>query len=151
MKKNRFLALLLLFFFLLASCNNSQKAIESREGESFLSTESVQSLEPDGYYYELEDLVAYLQEYGHLPVNYITKEQARELDWQIDDGSGLVIGGDPFGNWEGLLPQKPGRQYYEADLVEGYSHHRGPCRLVFSNDGLIFYTDDHYESFEKID
>ena len=61
-----------------------------------------------------------------------------------------MVGGDSFGNREGQLPKKSGRRYYEADLKAGYTNHRGPLRLVYSNDGLIFYTQDHYDSFEQL-
>jgi len=62
---------------------------------------------------------------------------------------GRSIGGDKFGNYEGLLPRKGGRQYYECDIdFEG--RYRNGKRIVFSNDGLVFYTEDHYETFEEI-
>lgn len=63
---------------------------------------------------------------------------------------GAIIGGNRFGNREGLLPKKEGRTYYEADIMAGYTDHRGPQRLVYSNDGLIFFTDDHYDHFVQI-
>ena len=102
------------------------------------------------HYYERDDVAAYIHLYEELPHNYITKEEADDIDWEVDDESGLVVGGNKFGNRERLLPEAAGRQYYEADLVEGYTTHRGPSRLVYSNDGLIFYTDDHYESFTQL-
>ncbi|WP_276648398.1 ribonuclease domain-containing protein [Trichococcus flocculiformis] len=61
----------------------------------------------------------------------------------------MSIGGDCFGNREGLLPKKSGRTYYEAD-IDYDGGYRGAERIVYSNDGLIFYTDDHYESFEQL-
>ena len=60
---------------------------------------------------------------------------------------GAAIGGDKFGNREGLLPKKSGRQYYECDIDTKGKGSRGAKRIVFSNDGLIYYTDNHYESF----
>ena len=61
----------------------------------------------------------------------------------------MSIGGDHFGNYEGLLPDADGRKWKECDV--NYSGgYRGAERLVFSNDGLIYYTKDHYESFEKM-
>ena len=64
-----------------------------------------------------------------------------------DYAPGYAIGGDVFGNYEGLLPKKSGRPYYECDIdTDGYSG-RGSRRIVFSNDGLIYYTHNHYESF----
>ena len=61
----------------------------------------------------------------------------------------MSIGGDKFGNREGLLPKEDGRQYYECD-VNYQGGYRGAERIVFSNDGLIFYTDDHYNSFTQL-
>ena len=60
---------------------------------------------------------------------------------------GRAIGGDKFGNREGLLPKADGRQYYECDIDTNVQSSRGAKRLVFSNDGLIYYTEDHYETF----
>ena len=61
-----------------------------------------------------------------------------------------TIGGDRFGNYEGLLPEKSGRVYYECDIDTLHAAQRGAKRIVFSNDGLIFYTSDHYDSFEQL-
>ena len=108
-------------------------------------------LDPDGWYYSAEDVALYLITYGELPVNFITKREARELGWE--GGSvqkfleGAAIGGDKFGNREGLLPK--GKQYYECDIdYEG--GHRNAKRIVYSKDGYIYYTEDHYESFEQL-
>ena len=106
------------------------------------------------YYYDLENVVLYLEIYDELPPNYITKRQAQEFGWE--GGSvekykkGAAIGGDTFGNREGLLPKAAGRSYTECDIdTNGYSS-RGSRRLVFSNDGLYFYTSDHYETFSEV-
>lgn len=106
------------------------------------------------YYYDLENVVLYLEIYDELPQNYITKKEAEALGWE--GGSvekykeGAAIGGDTFGNREGLLPEEKGRRYTECDIdTDGYGS-RGSRRLVFSNDGLYFYTSDHYESFSKV-
>lgn len=99
-----------------------------------------------------KSVAAYLRENGELPPYYLTKGEARDLGWVAEDGNLWevtdkgVIGGDRFGNREGLLPDAQGRTWYEAD-VNYQGGHRGAERLVFSNDGLIFYTDDHYDSF----
>ena len=108
-------------------------------------------LDPQEWYYNAEDVALYLHTYGHLPNNYVTKDEARSLGWE--GGSvekyvpGLAIGGDPFGNREGLLPEKTGRWYYECDVDTQGRNDRGSHRLVYSSDGLIYYTQDHYESF----
>ena len=108
-------------------------------------------LDPDGWYYSAEDVALYLVTYGELPSNFITKNEARDLGWE--GGSvqrykeGAAIGGDKFGNREGILPKASGRQYYECDIDTDGKSSRGAKRIVFSNDGLIYYTEDHYESF----
>ena len=112
------------------------------------------ALDRDGYYYDVESVVLYLDSYGELPPNYITKADARKLGWEGGTPekfcAGSAIGGDSFGNLEGLLPKAGGRTYTECDIdTEGESS-RGAKRLVFSNDGLYFYTDDHYESFTEL-
>lgn len=113
--------------------------------------ESDPILDADGWYYSAEDVSLYLYLYGCLPENFITKNEARELGW--DGGSvedyapGCAIGGDKFGNREGLLPKAEGRQYYECDIDTDGEDSRGAKRIVYSNDGLIYYTEDHYESF----
>lgn len=113
-------------------------------------------IDENGWYNSKEEVSLYLQTYGELPDNYITKNEARELGWDSQLGNlwdvadGMSIGGDKFGNREGLLPKENGRQYYECDIdYEG--GFRNSKRLVYSNDGLIYYTEDHYESFEVID
>ncbi len=105
----------------------------------------------DEWYYTADEVTAYLIVYGELPENYITNDEANDLGWQ--GGSveqyldGAAIGGDRFGNREGLLPKEQGRTWYECDIDTEDANSRGAKRLVFSNDGLIYYTDDHYESF----
>lgn len=113
------------------------------------------SIAEDGTYTTKEDVAAYLHEYGHLPSNFITKKEAKELGWVSSEGNlgevapGMSIGGDYFGNYEGLLPEADGREYHECDIDSDGSY-RGAKRIVYSNDGLIYYTEDHYESFELL-
>ena len=115
---------------------------------------NTESLEEDGSYDSKEDVALYLQIYGELPDNYITKDEARQMGW--NGGSveryapGMCIGGDRFGNQEGLLPQANGRVWTECDIDTLGGNSRGAKRIVYSNDGLIYYTDDHYESFQRI-
>ena len=101
-------------------------------------------------YYDVEEVAEYIHLYKKLPPNYITKSEANKIGWSVKDRKELVIGGDEFGNREGLLPDKEGRQYYEADISAGYTTHRGSLRLVYSNDGLIFYTEDHYKNYLQL-
>jgi guanyl-specific ribonuclease Sa len=81
----------------------------------------------------------------------MTKSEARKLGWQSGSleryAPGCCIGGDVFGNREGLLPKKDGRIYYECDIDTMGGGSRGAKRIVYSNDGLVYYTSDHYGSF----
>ena len=108
----------------------------------------------DGTYDSKAEVAEYIHTYGHLPSNYITKREAEALGWNggslKDVAPGKCIGGDRFGNYEGLLPKADGRKYTECDIDTMGQDSRGPKRIVFSNDGLIYYTQDHYESFELL-
>ena len=122
--------------------------------EAPTETEEALSLDPDGSYTSKEDVALYIHLYGRLPGNFITKKQARSLGWKSGSlekyAPGKCIGGDHFGNYEGLLPKAPGRTYTECDIGTLGAKSRGAKRIVFSNDGLIYYTPDHYESFELL-
>ena len=113
-----------------------------------------EKIKEDGVYSSKEDIALYIHTYGKLPNNFITKDKARDLGWEggslEDYAPGMCIGGDRFGNYEGLLPKKSGRTYTECDIDTLGKSSRGAKRIVFSNDGLIYYTDDHYESFELL-
>lgn len=106
------------------------------------------ALDRDGLYTSKEDVALYLHLYGELPQNFITKNEARALGWSgggLDDyAPGCSIGGDRFGNYEGLLPDG---SYHECDIDTMHASSRGAKRIVYSDDGYIYYTDDHYESF----
>ena len=121
--------------------------------ETLLPTEAPteSSIDEDGWYYSAEDVALYLYTYGYLPENFITKSEAREYGWSSGSvekyAPGCAIGGDRFYNREGLLPDAPGREYYECDIDTNGRSSRGAKRIVYSNDGLIYYTEDHYESF----
>ena len=137
------------------------EVIEETAGEEF--TESLPEEEPveepalseDGTYTSKDEVAEYLYLYGHLPSNFITKKEAKKLGWVSSEGNldevapGMSIGGDYFGNYEGLLPEADGRDYYECD-IDFDGTYRNAKRIVFSNDGLIYYTEDHYESFELL-
>lgn len=111
-------------------------------------------LDEKGYYTSEEDVALYIIEYHTLPDNFMTKKEAKSLGWT---GGGLdyyeedaCIGGDYFGNHEGLLPKVKGRTYYECDIDTMNAKKRGAKRIIYSDDGQIYYTDDHYESFTLI-
>lgn len=114
-------------------------------------SDSTSALDENGSYYTKNEVAKYIHIYAKLPSNFITKSEARDLGWE--GGSveryleGAAIGGDIFGNREGLLPRAEGRTYYECDIDTNGKDSRGAKRIVYSNDGLIYYTDDHYESF----
>lgn len=102
-----------------------------------------------------EDLViAYLKQHQKLPDFYLTKSAARKKGWSPNQGNlcdvlpGYAIGGDYFGNRENKLPKKNGRKYFEADVNYDCGR-RNADRIVYSNDGLIYLTKDHYKSFHK--
>ena len=106
-----------------------------------------------GSYTEVEDVAYYLHTYGHLPDNYLTKSEAEDAGWISYQGNlwdvayGMSIGGDRYGNYDGRLPK--GERYYEAD-VNYDGGYRGGERIVYTDDGDIWYTSDHYESFERL-
>lgn len=108
-----------------------------------------------GQYTDKERVALYIHTYGHLPDNYITKAEAQKLGWDNTLGNlkkvapGKSIGGDRFGNYEGQLPKANKRKYFECD-IDYKSGKRNAKRIVFSNDGLIFYTDDHYKTFQQL-
>ena len=111
-------------------------------------------LDEDGSYTTKEDVALYIHTYGHLPPNFMTKKEAQAAGWS--GGSldrvlpGMCIGGDYFGNYEGQLPKAKGRKWTECDINTLGAKSRGAERVVFSNDGLIYYSPDHYESFELL-
>lgn len=160
--------------FLLAGCfggsrtneENSPAAVAASKMEQEASVKSeTQKLNTAGNgkklrveeakaYTDKEHVAFYINTFAKLPHNYITKEQAKKLGWQTKGtldkvAPGKSIGGDRYGNYEKILPDKNGRTWRECDIdyVKGS---RNEKRIVFSNDGLIYYTKDHYKSFEKL-
>jgi len=129
-------------------------AVLENDTSANIETMTVRWVDEDGTYTTKEDVALYIHIYGCLPENFITKDEARSLGWEggglEDYAPGMCIGGDRFGNYEGLLPDAPGRTWTECDIDTLGKDSRGAKRIVFSNDGLIYYTDDHYESFELI-
>ena len=113
------------------------------------------TLDENTAYSTMQEVADYIHIYGKLPPNFITKNEARDLGWESSEGNlwevapGMSIGGDRFGNYEGLLPEADGRTWTECD-IDFDGGYRNDKRIVFSNDGLIYYTDDHYESFTQL-
>lgn len=173
-KRNKFLPIIGIIFILLGLYLNHQETQKNNQGgpspqpsatasvsektasptKQPESKQTPPTLDENGSYFTKEEVTDYLLAYGHLPKNFITKKQAQQLGWQGGDLRPYIknaaIGGDRFGNFEGLLPRKSGRVYYECDIDTQNKKSRGAKRLVYSNDGLIYYTDDHYESFTQL-
>jgi len=103
-----------------------------------------------------QNVVSYLQQHHRLPDYYITKKQARSQGWDARSGNlcqvlpGKAIGGDVFSNREGRLPNAAQRQWREAD-INYQCGHRQSDRLLYSNDGLIYVTTDHYQNMTRVD
>lgn len=110
-------------------------------------------IDEHGTYDSKEDVALYIHTYNRLPDNYMTKKEARKYGWEggalhlVVDG--MCIGGDVFTNYEEVLPEIDGT-YYECDIDTLTKKKRGAKRIVFSDEGDIYYTSDHYETFEKL-
>lgn len=161
MTKNRKItALLLLTVFLLAGLFSGcdfyavMPISDTGNTDSNSSDNAIVEISEDGIYDSKDEVALYINTYGHLPSNYITKAEAKKAGWP--GGSleeycpGKCIGGDKFGNREGNLPDKKGRVWYECDIDTLGAKERGAKRIVYSSDGLIYYTEDHYETFELL-
>ena len=128
----------------------SKKGTENNNKKSSnnYSTQSIDELTKQSV------VVAYLKTHQKLPDYYITKKAAKSSGWEASKGNlcdvlpGRAIGGDKFTNREKRLPTQKGRNYYEADLNYNCGR-RNADRVVFSNDGLIFVTTDHYKTFQE--
>lgn len=131
--------------------------VENDEEDAFddATIDEEETVSEDKEYTSKEEVAEYIHLYNHLPSNFITKDEAKELGWSSSEGNlykvapGKSIGGDYFGNYEGILPKAKGRKYHECD-IDSDGGYRNSKRIVFSNDGLIYYTEDHYETFELL-
>ena len=118
-------------------------------------SEAGSGIREDGSYTSRDEVALYLHTYGKLPKNFISKKDAEEQGFRFGEDDfgeafpGMSVGGSRFGNYEGQLPEKSGRRYYECD-IDYQGGRRNAKRIVYSNDGLIFYTDDHYKSFTQL-
>jgi guanyl-specific ribonuclease Sa len=149
--KNLSAVLLMMVLILSFGCQNNDKTLNKEE--PVLRESQNKNISED---FNSRDKVAlYIYENNELPDYYMTKKEAGTLGWLASEGNlwevskGAVIGGDIFYNREGLLPEKKDRIYFEAD-INYYGGYRSAERIVFSNDGLIYYTKDHYETFELL-
>lgn len=147
------IVLLVVLILSLFGCSDNFDKVDNDTNDNKYS--DIESVDEKEFYYSLEDVSLYIHTYGKLPRNFLTKNEARDLGWIQSEGNLWdvtdkgVIGGDKFGNREGLLPKKEGRQYFECD-IDYKGGKRGAKRIVYSNDGLIFFTNDHYATFEEI-
>ncbi len=132
-----------------AARDTEEPSAPEEPSEAAPSETDAPAVKEDGVYTTKEEVALYLHTYGHLPSNFMRKKDAQSLGWEGGSlepyAPGMCIGGDRFGNYEGLLPED--RTYTECDIDTLGADSRGAKRIVFSNDGLIYYTDDHYASF----
>ena len=174
MKRIRLITFLLVFILLtggLQACayakknkkkKNNDKAVETSVDSSTKSNNSgadyyeTLELDEDASYDTKDEVCAYLVQFHRLPSNYMTKKDARDEGWEGGALNqvipGKCIGGDCFGNYEGILPEKDGREYHECDIDTLGRSGRGARRIIYSGDDdneewNIYYTDDHYETF----
>ena len=136
----------------LAAPGQNQPQSEFRGGAEKNIAALTASVEKNGAYTSKDEVAAYIYRFGGLPRNFITKKEALALGWDAKSGNlwqvadKKSIGGDRFSNREKKLPEASGRKWFECDVGYGGGR-RGAQRIVFSSDGLIYYTPDHYENF----
>ncbi|MCH4080644.1 MAG: hypothetical protein LKE92_00615 [Atopobiaceae bacterium] len=134
------------------ACSTPSAAPQDAQATSSAVTVQV---EHGSSYTSKEEVGAYLHEYGELPPNFISKTKAKKAGWVPSEGNldevcpGMSIGGSVFYNDDGKLPDAEGRTWHECD-IDYHGGMRGPERIVWSTDGLIYYTSDHYETFEQL-
>lgn len=110
---------------------------------------------PDGPIIDPQSIADYIFAHGELPDNFITKKEAQALGWDSsrnyvgDVAPGKSIGGDRFGNYEGLLPTEKGITYREADCYYT-GKKRNAYRIIYSSNGRVWYTEDHYQTFTEL-
>ena len=118
-----------------ASSGKESGQASQGSGTTAVSAKDEEELLPeDGSYTTKEDVALYLNTYGHLPENFVTKKEAEKAGWS--GGSleyampGKCIGGDRFGNRENQLPKAKGRIWWECDINTLGQRSRGAERLV---------------------
>lgn len=144
------------------SSQQDNQTLETQQSASDLDvsnksdeSSSNSAISEDGTYTSKDEVALYIHTYGHLPDNFVSKTKARNAGWDSKERNldevlpGMSIGGSEFKNYDGQLPDAAGRIWTECDInyTGGY---RGSERIVFSNDGLIYYTGDHYQTFEQL-
>lgn len=150
-KKCKKISIILSLFIILVTISGCTIRPTSIIEEKF---DSETMIEENGEYQSKEEVAKYIHIYKKLPSNYVTKSEAKKMGWP-DEGTldeilpGKSIGGDKFGNYENKLPSFSGRTYKECD-IDYSGGKRNAKRIVYSNDGNIYYTEDHYNSFEHL-
>ena len=96
----------------------------------------------------------WIKHYKMLPPYYLSKTSYKALGWKagkppVRYAPGKMVSGGIYQNFDGLLPSAPGRVWYEADL-NYYRGKRNTHRILWSNDGLVFVTYDHYLTFIEV-
>ena len=110
---------------------------------------------PEGPIIDPQSIADYLFAHNELPENFITKKEAQSLGWDSrynylsDVAPGKSIGGDYFGNYEEKLPVGKGISYHEADCYYTRGK-RNAYRIIYSSDGRVWYTEDHYNTFTEL-
>ncbi|MBR1641608.1 MAG: ribonuclease [Butyrivibrio sp.] len=136
----------------MASESTSAESDEATDVTTVYAAHTEPLLDEEGTYTSKVDVAMYIHTYGKLPSNFMTKKQAKKLGWSggslEEYAPGMCIGGDYFGNYEGLLPED--KEYHECDIDTLGKKSRGAKRIIYSDDGYIYYTEDHYESFEQL-
>ncbi len=143
-----------------ASSDNTNVLAPEKNNSSSADIKSIfEAVQEFGEYTTRDSVAAYLCKFDKLPTNYVTQNEGKSLyesrkgktfdKWNFNPWTtiGVMIGGDKFGNSEGILPKGT---YHEAD-VEYSAKNRGTKRLVYQSDCVIYYTADHYESFSKLE
>lgn len=142
------------FLVSLSGCQPKEVAPVAVSGAVKSDATAVQ-VEKGKPYSTANEVAAYIHKFRQLPPNFISKLEAQKLGWDQAKGNlwqvadRKSIGGDRFANREGKLPVASGRQYYECD-IDYRGGFRGAKRLVYSNDGLVFYSEDHYKTFRQL-
>ncbi len=128
--------------------NRTQQTTQNSGAKSSGSSKDTKTLDEKGTYTTKEDVALYIHLYRRLPDNFITKKRARDLGWEggylEPFAPGKCIGGDYFGNFDGILPDG---NYRECDIDTLGRKKRGAKRIIYSDRGDIYYTEDHYETF----
>ena len=160
--KRRFaalIALLLAGLLVLAGCSkiSTETAAVSAAPAATAAATAAPTEAPEeeaGPIIDPQGIADYIFAHGELPPNFITKAEAQALGWESGKdlnayAPGKSIGGDTFGNYEGILPKAKGRKFTECD-ANYTGGKRGSERIVYSNDGHVWYTSDHYETFTEL-